>query len=626
MPEIYFLQDILLADSISLLTLESGNTQPLLNQKSIAVLPLENLSSDPENEYFSDGMTEEIINALSKIEGLKVTARTSSFVFKNARKDVRHIGNELGVSLVLEGSVRKSGDKVRITTQLVRTDNGFHIWSENFDRKLDDIFALQDEISLLVAEKIRENFGHIYIQDSLVKPQTTNIQSYDLFLKGRFFFFTWNLPDIEKAIFYFKKAIEIDPNYPQPYFGISYCYSLLGSWKYMDKEAAFQEAAKYLSKGSDLGESSVIQHFAEAVYQFWGFWNYNKAYQSLQQAHKINSQDADPLDFMAELGRALGDFGTALDLNSKGLEVNPLSVNAHFTRATLHYFQSQFKETLKIIDKGLSLDPDFQLLHNLKVLCLIQLGQKEALELFLWDKSSPLLTKVAHLLYALLHEEDVDQKQLTHTLMEISQLEAPLLYPWDLYINLHNNQHEEALLLLEEKVTAREGQVVNFKNDPLLAPIKEEARFQELVKHNFPDYTLELSASSNQQSLNTPEEVLSKADVSNYRGKLLTQLEVHHAYASTDLTLRTLAEAIDLHPNKLSWLLNEKIGKNFNDFVNGYRLKAFQEKAVDPQNSHLTLLGLAFESGFTSKSVFNDFFKKNTGLTPKAWVKQAKTS
>ena len=143
MPEIYFLQDILLADSISLLTLESGNTQPLLNQKSIAVLPLENLSSDPENEYFSDGMTEEIINALSKIEGLKVTARTSSFVFKNARKDVRHIGNELGVSLVLEGSVRKSGDKVRITTQLVRTDNGFHIWSENFDRKLDDIFALQ---------------------------------------------------------------------------------------------------------------------------------------------------------------------------------------------------------------------------------------------------------------------------------------------------------------------------------------------------------------------------------------------------------------------------------------------------------------------------------------------------
>ena len=207
----------------------------MINQKSIAVLPLENLSSDPENEYFSDGMTEEIINALSKIEGLKVTARTSSFVFKEVKKDVRHIGNDLGVSLVLEGSVRKSGNNVRITTQLIRTDNGFHLWSENFDRKLNDIFALQDEISLLVADRIRENFGHFQIDDSLVSAPTSNIQAYEFFLQGRFFFFTWNLPDIEKAITYFQQSIQLDPKFDKPYFGISFCYSLLGSWKYMSK-------------------------------------------------------------------------------------------------------------------------------------------------------------------------------------------------------------------------------------------------------------------------------------------------------------------------------------------------------------------------------------------------------
>ena len=119
---------------------------------------------------------------------------------------------------------------------------------------------------------------------------------------------------------------------------------------------------------------------------------------------------------------------------------------------------------------------------------------------------------------------------------------------------------------------------------------------------------------------------MSESDVLNYKSKLTTQLEKHLAYANPDVTLRSLALSINLHPNKLSWLLNEKIGKNFNDYINGYRLKAFQQKAVDPENSHLTLLGLAFESGFTSKSVFNDFFKKVTGLTPKAWVKQAKTS
>lgn len=135
---------------------------------------------------------------------------------------------------VLEKQVTMFG-----SPQLICTDNGFHIWSENFDRKLDDIFALQDEISLLVADRIRENLGHIQINDSLIKPPTSNIQAYELFLKGRFFLVTWNLPDIEKAITFFKQSIQLDPKFDQPYFGVSYCYSLLGSWKYLSKEDAF---------------------------------------------------------------------------------------------------------------------------------------------------------------------------------------------------------------------------------------------------------------------------------------------------------------------------------------------------------------------------------------------------
>ena len=157
----------------------------MIDEKSIAVLPFENMSSDPENEYFSDGMTEEIINALSRIEGLKVTARTSSFVFKHHKQDVRKIGKDLGVSLVLEGSVRKSGERLRITAQLIRTDDGFHIWSENFDRKMTDIFELQDEVSLLIADKIREHFGHLHIQEHLVDVLTDNIDAYQLFSKRK---------------------------------------------------------------------------------------------------------------------------------------------------------------------------------------------------------------------------------------------------------------------------------------------------------------------------------------------------------------------------------------------------------------------------------------------------------
>ena len=598
-----------------------------ISQKSIAVLPLENLSSDPENEYFADGMTEEIINALSKIQGLKVTARTSSFVFKEIKKDVRHIGNELGVSLVLEGSVRKAGSNVRITTQLIHTDNGFHLWSENFDRKLDDIFALQDEISLLVADRIRENFGHIYLEDSLVKVHTESIQAYELYLKGRFYFFTWNLSDIEKAITCFQQSIQVDPQFDQPFFGVSFSYSLLGSWKYMDKAFAFQQAADFLDKGSQIGEGSVGQYFAQAVYHFWGSWNYRAAYHSLQKAHQLNPQDAEPLDFMAELGRSIGDFETALGLNAKGLEVNPLSLNAYFTKATLFYYQGLFTETLEVIDVGRSIDPQFELLQNLQVLCLIQLNKKEALEMALGEhKSNPLLCNMARLLHGMLFGTDPDAQEVALVLAEINRLEIPLLYPWDLYLYLHSRREEEAMDLLSEKIRAKEGQVVNFKHDPLLKPLRNSPSYLQLVEQNFPDHLLASGSISKTPDDREVDEALNKADVSRYKDRLTVQMEEEHAYTQTDITLRSLAESIDLHPNKLSWLLNEKIGKNFSDYVNGYRLKAFKEKAVAPANDHLTLLGLAYDSGFTSKSVFNDFFKKQTGKTPKAWVKEAKRS
>ena len=135
--------------------------------KSIVVLPFVNMSADPENEYFSDGITEEIINALTQIQGLKVIARTSAFTFKNQQIDVRLIGKQLGVSTILEGSVRKAGKRVRITTQLINAEDGSHIWSRNFDRELSDIFVLQDEVSLLIADQIRENYGHLEL------PSTT---------------------------------------------------------------------------------------------------------------------------------------------------------------------------------------------------------------------------------------------------------------------------------------------------------------------------------------------------------------------------------------------------------------------------------------------------------------------
>ena len=596
----------------------------MINEKSIAVLPFDNLSSDPENEYFSDGMTEEIINALSKINGLKVTARTSSFVFKKQKKDVRHIGNELGVSLVLEGSVRKSGNRLRITAQLIRTDNGFHIWSENFDRELEDVFELQDEISLLIADKIREDFGHMQIADHLVTSPTSNIEAYELYLKGRFFFFSWNMFDIEKAIPYFHRATEIDPTYDQPYFGAALCYTLLGGWGHLEKTEAFAKAEQYLRAGEKLGKESVGQKFAQAVYAFWGFWDYTSAYAHLQAAHQLNPQDAEVLDFMAEINRSVGDFETALALSDQALEVNPLSSNVYFTRSTLYYYQGFFEKALDTIERGLALNANFELLQQIRVLCLIHLGNEDQLFGYIREnKVNPILQQVAPVLYSLLHDEEFDQSQVEGTMRSLSEKDSPPLYSWDLYLTLYDGDWTAALDLLEQKVQAKMGQVVNFKNDPLLKPIREEKRYEELVQASFPAATLQIPKA---EEVSSRADILSQAEIGHYTASLLQQMTEEHLYLDHTVTLRSLAETIDLHPNKLSWLLNEKVGKNFSTYVNEYRLQAFQRKALDPANSHLTLLGLAFESGFNSKSVFNEFFKKSTGLTPKTWLKGAKKS
>lgn len=588
--------------------------------KSVAVLPFVNMSADPDNEYFSDGMTEEIINALTTINGLKVIARTSCFAFKGKNIDVRTVGKQLGVATLLEGSVRKYKNKLRITAQLIRTDDGTHLWSKNFDRTLDDIFALQDEISLLIADQIRENFGHFEIQDQLIEAPTDNIDAYQFFLRGRFFQRKWELPAIEKAIHLYQTSLELDPQYDQPYFGAGLCYSLLGAWGHMDKALAFAKAEQYLSQGKQIGKLTLSGYFGLAVHDFWGFWDYQRGHQALVKGLAINNQDAETIDFLAEINRSIGDFSTGLSYVNKGLSVNPLSTNAHYTKATLYYLQGLFERALSVIADGLTIDPHFSLLLQLKLGCLIQVGKKAELIKVVEENDSLEVPQLYLQLYQLYHQENPPvEDTITSTIQRINALPSPMLYPWDIYLTLYAKQKEEALSLLQTKVNAKMGQVVNFKNDPLLKPIQKEPLYLQLVQANFPVNSLDNIERSSPKAQG--KDILTSKEVEKYTAALTQQMEGKALYLEPDLRLKDLAETLAMHPNKLSWLLNENTGKNFNEYINSYRLKTFKLKAIDPANSHLTLLGLAYESGFNSKTVFNSFFKKVEGTTPRAWLK-----
>ncbi len=584
-----------------------------MNQKSIAVLPFHNISSDAENEYFADGITEELINALSKIDALKVTARTSSFIYKGKSVDIRVIGNELGVSTVLEGSVRKAGNRVRITAQLIRTDSGFHIWSESFDRELSDIFQLQDEISVLIADKIRENYGHFYINEHLVVPKTSNMEAYQQFLKGRFYQLNWNADDFTRAIEFYKLSIKLDAAFYQPYFGIVQCYGILGAWNFMDRQEAFDLANEYLKKGLAIQPESSEAYFSLATHAFWVNWNPHQGLAYLEKGLAITPNDTELLESAAECYTALGKFEKALEAINKALEINPLSINHHYTKGNVYYLRQEYPEALQWMTKALEMDPKWDLAIRIKACCFILQQDKTSLEEWLTNMQNVPNAHNLLLLYEAKNEGKIPRLQ------DFTEVQSQYL-PWEVYVPLYTGDKAAALTALKLGLDQHIGQFINFMNDPFFEPLQNEPLYQQFCREIFPAATQSATTSVLPTKPSIPK--LTEGEISAFKSALTEIMEQEKLYLNSELSLRMTAEAIQLHPNKLSWLLNEVVGKSFNEFINTYRLAAFQEKAGQPDYSNLTILGLAYECGFNSKSVFNEFFKKQVGTTPSKWIRQ----
>jgi TolB-like protein/tetratricopeptide (TPR) repeat protein len=585
---------------------------------SIAVLPLENLSSDPENEYFSDGMSEEIINALSRINGLKVTARTSSFAFKGLKEDVRIIGNKLGVASVIEGSIRKSGKRVRITVQFIRTDNGFHIWSENFDRELSDIFALQDEISLLVADKIRENFGHMEISDHLVTTKTGNVDAYQLLLKGSYHFKRKDLEDIRKALIYFQEAIELDPDYAEAYAYIGETYLHYAGFNLLTAEEGHRKAREAAEKALQIDANEARAHKVLAYVQLFYEWDWDAAITSYNRA--IAGGLTNENEFITYYYIFIQkDYGQAIRIAKENVVKDPLHVITHWQLGLCYYFAARFAEALQAFEQSLQQDSDFSEALRWKGVVLGYLGRFEeahaAIEQALSITRGEGLAMLDRLTVKILQQEHdgIDE--------EIEQMQH--LDPCDpaaLYSLL--NMPEKAVAWLKKGLEARSVMMVSLKHFWIWDNIRQDAGFQQIYKQMHFHQQKALKADPRSHQLQEEGAAKLSSEEIVQVTEAIDQLLIDEAHVTDQsLSLRSLAEAVQLHPNKLSWLLNRHIGKNFNELINQYRLDIFKQKALDPANRHLTLLGLAYESGFNSKSVFNDYFKKSTGLTPKAWMK-----
>ncbi|RMG75809.1 MAG: AraC family transcriptional regulator, partial [Bacteroidetes bacterium] len=393
-------------------------------------------------------------------------------------------------------------------------------------------------------------------------------------------------------------------------------YGLLAMWGYMDQAEGLEKAVANFLKGQALDSTSAEYYMSFVGREFWGEWHFQEAYTHIRQALTVNPFHTDALEAMTELLLANGYFAEAQTYIGEALRVDPLSANHHYTRANLYYYQQKYAVALQHVTRALEMDPSLALAQELRLQCHIHLGDRETVEALLAERPSEGGT-LPRLLFACLHETPPDLAAEDIAAWTESVRHKAGLVPYILFLLANHPDHTEAAMdLLRELITMRRGQVMNYRYEPFLAPLRARPDFAAL--HVSPLQLPGEASAFDRVTDSSPD----PKELAAQKARLLAEVEERHAYLDPQLSLRSLAEAIDIHPNKLSFLINDQFGQNFNEFINQYRLTHFKTLALDPENRHLTLLGLAFESGFNSKTVFNTFFKKQEGMTPRAWLKR----
>lgn len=358
-----------------------GKTKQPANR--LAVLPFVNMSADPENEYFSDGITEELLNTLTKINGLQVISRTSAFAFKGKNADIREIGIQLNVDRILEGSVRTVGNRVRITAQLINAADGYHIWSENYDRNLTDIFEVQDEISGIIANKCRENLTAKEHGETLVKAPTQNIEAYTLFLKGLHFHNKITPKYSKKAIECFEKAIALEAGYANAYAMAALAYAFLGATGQIQPKEAFEVVHRYSDKAIKLDSSLAAGYVAKGSAYLLYDWQWKQAYDSLLKAIQLNPTATDAHQLLSFYYLITGRKKDAVEIMEKALQVDPLSPRVIQSLAETYLNAERPGDALKQAESLLDIYPDMRVALELKGWCIAAKGDwKNAAEIF----------------------------------------------------------------------------------------------------------------------------------------------------------------------------------------------------------------------------------------------------
>ena len=459
-------------------------------ERTIAVLPFVNMGADPENEFFSDGISEELINALTRVEGLQVTARTSSFAFKGKNKDVRDIGRKLGVSAVLEGSVRKAGDRVRIAAQLINTSDGYHIFSKVYDRVLDDIFQTQDEISLEIVNELRATLPENGEKPSLVRQVTEHSEAYDAYLKGMYCWNQWTPGAARQAVDHFQRAVDLDPEFAEAWGAMARSHTYLAAiGRRTHCGDAYGCAHKAAERAIELDPEIEDSHLALGLVRLFNDWDRPAAEASLLRAMEINPDSVDVLHGYSLYLQADERFEEAVAVLERAITLDPLNLPVRDYLGKANTSCGQYDEALAQFDRVLELDPEFRSALEGKGWTYLLMGRLyDAIDTFERVRELTPHPKggVTPLAYALgVAGREAEAEELVALIEEREREEPDVALDLDLAsIFSALGREEEALNRLRRAADKRIGSLVFLRSWPAWVPMRQMSGFEEFMEEH----------------------------------------------------------------------------------------------------------------------------------------------
>jgi len=444
---------------------------------TIAVLPFVDMSEAKNQEYFTDGLSEELINVLSKNPQLKVIGRTSSFSFKGKNEDLRAIGKKLGVGTLLEGSVRKEGKQIRITAQLVKAADGFHLWSQDYDREINDVFAVQDEIAASVAEALKVTLLENTKRQPEYKPKP---EAYNAYLQGRYLLSRAHTEDFEKIKQFFQKAAEIDPNYSDAWLGLAdYNLNVQGFIPIKDPKKRFDAARKYAQKALQLNPESAKALIRLGFIKMVSDWDWSTAENLFRRARALSHESPLGFNWSYQLQEVLGNTDQAIKMLQQSIQLDPLALHAYNNIGRLYYEAGRYKEAEASLKKVLELDPDYLGAHwTLSYIYVMQSNKKEALAEILKEPDQRLRVQGLSIVYhALGNSEKADS-----ALQELIQKYHIGLDYEIAEVYAYRGDHDKAFEWLEQAYQLHDKSLFSIKIDPLLRNLHHDPRWPKFLK------------------------------------------------------------------------------------------------------------------------------------------------